>query len=425
MKIRRILAISAGSLCVVVLAAWGQTQKGQQPAQTSARVETALLQLIQPERYQVPLVLEPNRHIAVMAMADGVVRALNLPLGAAVRENQEIIQLDRGEASAHLKIAQAQLKEMQAAAAGKIGNEAAIAQAKVDAAQARAELCQLELDRCSLRAPFAGRLLALPVSAGQFVAKGTTLADLADVSSLRALVPVDRNSVKEGGSLDLLVEGKNVTGKVQALLPLPEQFAPLRELATPWAAAWVTITNADGKAHEPGQRVNDPFLPTAPVAIVPTRSVREAEDKSSGSIVQVVRSEYVTHVPIRVMGVIGPERMQITGPFRPTDLVIVESSVPLAAGALIRFGNRSDAPVEGVAPEPGLPGVVADITPPVGGSGGLPGSRIAPIGAPDSNVPRSASRSGAPKSSAKPAAKPSSKSAAPAPASGGGGAVPF
>jgi multidrug resistance efflux pump len=69
-----------------------------------------------------------------------------------------------------------------------------MAEARLDAARARAELAGLDLERCILRAPFAGRLLAAPVDTGQFVAKGTTVAELADVSRLRVLVPVDRTA---------------------------------------------------------------------------------------------------------------------------------------------------------------------------------------------------------------------------------------
>ena len=53
--------------------------------------------------------------------------------------------------------------------------------AQIEAAEARAELAQLALDRCSLKAPFAGMVLTYPVSVGQFVTKGTTVAELADV----------------------------------------------------------------------------------------------------------------------------------------------------------------------------------------------------------------------------------------------------
>jgi multidrug efflux pump subunit AcrA (membrane-fusion protein) len=419
MKTRAIAAVGAGLMAVAALAAWGQGTKHEAPGHTTARVETAPLELTPPDRYNLPLVLEPTRRVAVMATADGVVRSLVVPLGAMVRENQEIIQLDRGEAAARLKIAQAEVKEMQAMPTGKSANESSIAQARVEAAQGRADLAQLELDRCTLRAPFSGRVLNYLVSPGQYVTKGTTLADLADVSSLRVLVPVERNAVKEGGSLELVIEGKGVNGKVQTMLPLPDTFAPLRELATPWAAAWVTFANADGKAHEPGQRVRDPFLPTAPIAVVPSRAVRDSEESAAATSVQVVRSEYVTSVPVRLLGPAGPERMQVSGPFRPADLAIVESTVPLVAGTLIRFASSGDGPVEGVAPKQGLPGVVADLEPPVGSAApGSPGSRIAPIGAPDSRAPKSSR--GTVKSTVKPANKGTSK-----PAAGGSGNAPF
>ena len=127
-----------------------------------------------------------------------------------------------------------------------------MAQARLDAAKARAELAQLELTRCTLKHPFAGKIINAPVSGGQYVTKGQTLAELADYSILKVLVPVDRTAVKAGGDLELIIEGKPLAGKVSALVPLPETYAPLRELATPWAAAWVNINNASGD-HEPGR----------------------------------------------------------------------------------------------------------------------------------------------------------------------------
>ena len=106
--------------------------------------------------------------------------------------------------------------------------------------------------RCGRRSR--GELVALPVCAGQYVIKGTTIAELADVSALKTLLPVDRRSVSSGAALTVQVEGQEVAGKVQAILPLPAQFAALRELATPFAAAWVVVPNTKGEL-EPGLRV--------------------------------------------------------------------------------------------------------------------------------------------------------------------------
>ena len=216
-------------------AAWGQQ------APTSAKVESMPLELTAPDHYQIATALEPLRQVTIMATADGVLRTMDAQVGATVREGQVIAQLDKSEATVRLKIAQAQVKEMKAAATTAVG------QAQLEAAQARAELAQLELDRCTLRAPFPGRLLDTMVFEGQYVTKGTTIATLADVSSLRAYVPLDRATATVGASVTISVEGQPVEGKVKAALPLDESLGRLRELATLYTSAWVVIPNTKGE----------------------------------------------------------------------------------------------------------------------------------------------------------------------------------
>lgn len=367
----RFLAAALAMVALIAAATGGRAQAPGRPEGTQqATVETAAIELTPPDRFQVPLVLEPGRRVALMATADGIVRQVAAPIGATVRENQEVIQLDRAEANARLKIATAEVSQAQAehdaakSAAGTSRSALAIAQARLDAARARAELAQLELDRCTLRAPFAGRVLSVPVGAGQYVAKGSTVAELADASSLNVLVPVDRDAVKVNGTIALVVEGRPVNGKVQALLPLAEPYARLRELATPWAGAWVAIANPKGE-FEPGDRVRSPWYPDAPIAVVASRAVAEPREKGDGKpIVQVVRNGVVADVAVRVLGESGPERTQVSGPFRPNDALIVESSIPLTAGTVIRFGGQDGhATVADAVPAEGRP-------------------RVAPIGAP-------------------------------------------
>jgi hypothetical protein len=136
-------------------------------------------------------------------------------------------------------------------------------------------------------------------------------------------------------------------------------------------------------------------------------------------VVQVVRNDHVADVPVTVLGEVGPERVQVSGPFRQGDVAIVESSVPLVAGTYLRFGGTTETTVQGTPPDPNAPGVRAEVgtyssaeTSPA-----PPGSRVAPIGAPDSAAPRTS----APRPAA---AKPATRPAAPQPKPGGG-AVPF
>ena len=214
---------------------------------TAATIESIPLELTMPENYQVTSVLEPVRRVALVAPADGIVRSLEVPLGATVRATQEIAQLDRAEASAWVKMALAEVKEKQAQVKDAAGDpNLPVFQAQLEAAEAKAELAQLALDRLTLRAPFAGRITALPVSAGQYVLKGTVIAELADVTGLKSLVPVDRRTAAEGRELKIFVEEQEQTAKVQSILPLPEAYAHLRELAAPFAAAWITVPNDKG-----------------------------------------------------------------------------------------------------------------------------------------------------------------------------------
>jgi biotin carboxyl carrier protein len=355
----KLLDVSRGfGICLI----WAGLASGQ-TLPVSAKIEAVPLELTMPDRYQAAPVLEPVRKVTLVAPRDGLVRSFSVQLGATVRESQEVAQLDRSEAAAKLKVALAEVKEKQALLKRQGRDD--VAQAQLEGAQARAELAQLELDRCTLHAPFAGRVMAIPVCSGQYVLRGTTILELADISSLKALQPVDRRSVTPGSTLTVQVEDHEVAGKVQSILPLPDAFLILRELAIPYAAAWVALPNSKGDL-EPGLRLRSSTVPSRPIAIVPKRAVKQESARGAEeSIVQVLRNEYVTNIAVHVLGEVGPERVQISGAFRNADALIVGSSVPLLPGTLVRLGDaRTTRGVEGTAPSPNYGGVESGITGP-------------------------------------------------------------
>jgi multidrug efflux pump subunit AcrA (membrane-fusion protein) len=347
---------------------------------TTARLEAVPIELTMPERYQVTEVLEPIRRLTLIAPSDGVIRTIEVRLGSAVRESQEIAQLDRAVALLRLKLAMAEVKEKQGELKA-VNVSSDVVKAQLEAGEARVELAQLELDRCTLRAPFGGRVTALPVCAGQYVLKGTTIAELADVTSLTALQPVDRRAVTVGAPVRVDVEGREVSGKVQAILPLPKSCVRLRELATPFAAALLVVPNPKGDL-EAGLRVRHDAIPTTPIANVAKRAVKQEDARSGDAVmVQVIRNEYVTNVPVRLLGDVGPDRVQITGALRESDSLIVSTSVPLLAGTLVRFGEgAANRGVEGTAPNPSQGGVDVGITRP-----GNPRGRTGPGPGPAQN----------------------------------------
>ena len=169
------------------------------------------------------------------------------------------------------------------------------------------------------------------------------------------------------------------------MLPLPEPYAILRELATPFAAASVLIPNpkgswsrACGRGRRACRRRRSP----------PSPGVRSGPTSLRGptaSMVQVIRNEYVTNVPVQVLGGLGNDRIQISGLLRETDALIIGSSVPLMPGTLVRFAERPGATASR-APRrtPRDSGVEAGITPPGGvqpttsGRGGAATRRLSP-----------------------------------------------
>ncbi|MGC8644293.1 MAG: efflux RND transporter periplasmic adaptor subunit [Isosphaeraceae bacterium] len=357
MKVRGFLAVG---ICLL-----GATAGWAQALPTAATIESIPLELTMPEKYHVTAVLEPIRRVSLVAPADGVIRSIATPLGDTVRASQEIAQLDRAEASARLKVAQAEVKEKQAMLKSANQTYQAFYAAQLEAAQAKVELAQLELSRLTLSAPFAGRIIALPVSSGQYVMKGSVIAELADLTSLKSLVPVDRRTVSEGSDAQVFVEEQARTAKIQSVLPLPETYASLRDLAAPFASAWVVISNTKGDLA-PGLRVRSATLPITPLATVPKDSIKTTEGAgaSAGSMVQVLRNEYVTNVPVSMLGKVGAERMQVTGALRTTDALIVSSSVALLPGTLVRFSGSTNTAIEGTTPNPARQGAPAGISPP-------------------------------------------------------------
>ena len=135
-------------------------------------------------------------------------------------------------------------------------------------------------------------------------------------------------------------EDKDVVGKVQSIVPLPEPYLILRDLAAPFAAAWVVLSNTQGEL-EPGLRLRPTTVPASPIAVVSRRALKKDTARGSdASLVQVLRNQFVSNIPIQVIGEVGPDRVQIAGPFFESDTLIVASSVTLLPGTLVPSTSR-------------------------------------------------------------------------------------
>ncbi len=269
---------------------------------------------------------------------DGMIRSVDARLGTAVRESQELVLFDATEANASLQSATAELKEKRLMQKRHSDDLAGL---QVEAAEARVEAGKGRWsDRCDRPRPL--RLAASsmwPVCPDSSCSRGTIDrgGEVADTSSRSAVLPVDRRVVAVGSDINVPVEEQEVSGKVAAVLPLPESFAVLRELATPYAAASVVFPNSKGQL-DAGYRARPAGVPVTALANIPRRAVHADDLRGAANfLVQVIRNEYVTNIPVHVLGPIGPDRVQVSGQFRRTDALIVGSSVSLIPGTLVRI----------------------------------------------------------------------------------------
>ncbi|MCP3711846.1 efflux RND transporter periplasmic adaptor subunit [Paraburkholderia sp. CNPSo 3274] len=248
-----------GIAAIWLLAGFGcrdrQAQSGAAPPPPSVLVETVATHPI-PRVIELPGRIEAIRSAEVRARVDGIVERRLFEEGTDVRAGAPLFLIDARDYQAALQQAQAALNRAQAVqgnAASEVARfkplvarqvvsaqefeaaTAALQQADANVADARAAvtLAQLRLDRCTVRAPIAGRVGRALVTEGALVsAGGATL-----LTQVNQLSPV--NAVFTQSNISLLEVRKQIASGTLA--------AP----AADRAQVWLTLANGDDFS-EPG-----------------------------------------------------------------------------------------------------------------------------------------------------------------------------
>ncbi|WP_245639866.1 efflux RND transporter periplasmic adaptor subunit [Paraburkholderia heleia] len=248
-----------GIAAMLLLAGFGcrdrQAQSGAAPPPPSVLVETVAAQSI-PRVIELPGRIEAIRSAEVRARVDGIVERRLFEEGTDVRAGAPLFLIDSRDYEAALQQAQAALnraRAVQGNAASEVARfkplvarqvvsaqefEAATAalqqaDANVEDARAAVTLAQLRLDRCTVRAPIAGRVGRALVTEGALVsAAGATL-----LTQVNQLTPV--NAVFTQSNISLLEVRKQIASGTLA--------AP----AADRAQVWLTLANGDDYG-EPG-----------------------------------------------------------------------------------------------------------------------------------------------------------------------------
>ena len=184
-----------------------------------------------------------------------------------------------------------------------------------------------------IRGPFNGEIQRVDVVEGQFVRAGEKLATLIDPSRLVVEVPVERANATPGSNVDIKVEETPVKARVETVMALADKFDPLRELTVSPASAIVSVENTQGKLFA-GQTVYSDLIPLAPVALVPSGSISNAEEGNRK--VQVLRENVIRNLPVKILAKVGNDSVFVSGRFNEGDEVIVSTTRELADGTPLR-----------------------------------------------------------------------------------------
>ncbi len=180
-----------------------------------------------PRELRVQGQLEPWRSLMLRAETEGRVVALPVDKGAWVKAGERLIELAEDDRPAQLARAQAEVdaRALELSASETLGQQGMQARTLVKNAQAglasaRAELARLELDleRASIRAPFAGLVEDREVELGSLVQRGDTMLRLVDHERLKAVAQVPQQRAGElalGQPVQVeLLDGEEAQGRV-------------------------------------------------------------------------------------------------------------------------------------------------------------------------------------------------------------------
>ncbi len=280
-----LLGVGFVALVCVIQTVWAVQNEDDSTKKDPGEIEVVIkreaLKLTDPRSYRVSMHLHALRTVDLTAPVDGYVRAVVAKPGQKLKVQGEVIRLDDSRAAIVLKRAKANLLafqiEKKLAQAKNDADLTALADARLEAAQADLDLAQFESEKLVIRGPFNGEILRIDVVEGQFVRAGEKLATLIDPSRLVVEVPVERAGATPGSDVEIKVEETPVKARVDSVMALAERFDPLRELTVSPASAIVSIDNAGGKLFA-GQTVYSDLIPLAPVALVASACISNAAE---------------------------------------------------------------------------------------------------------------------------------------------------
>lgn len=345
------------ALCLLVAAGCDRS-----PAETPQGPPPAVVELttVQPVPFHdtIELVgqLEADESVVLKPEAQGVVGSIEFQEGQEAKRGELLIRLRDeeqrarlAEAVATLLLAEDDYRRAQSLAKQRTLSPAELdaATSRLNAARARRDLAQVELDRTEIRAPFDGVLGARLVSPGDRVDTDTELVRIDALSRLRLLFSLPEIAVplaKVGLPLEIEVAafpGRSFPGEVYFV-------APSLDAANRRLLLKAFVSNEE-RTLRPGFFADVQLeLPGRDDAIVvPEAAI--AYDAAGPFVWRIDENDVAAHVPV-TLGIRRDGRVEVTRGVAAGDRIVAAGTHKVVSGGAVRAATatatRTDAPAD-------------------------------------------------------------------------------
>lgn len=202
-----LLALTGGAVALLM------SNRQKQQAQIAAARKPLPVAEAAPTSVASPAIAEPNsyvgrseawRELTMNATTQGTIRVLNAQLNAPVQAGQVVVQIDTDliqiqitQAEAQVRKANLDLSRFEALHRENNLPTAELETARLQVVNAEAQLQTLrkQLADATVKAPIGGLVTDKPVEKGMFIAPGSPLLTLTDVSQVRVVIPVPESDL--------------------------------------------------------------------------------------------------------------------------------------------------------------------------------------------------------------------------------------